>query len=250
MNVVDLARFSRAIYESEESFHWQCSQWGFDEVRWIERRGTQAAVIHRPGAPFDLYAVVFRGTQPDELQDWLADLRVKKACVPFGRVHRGFLWALLAAWPEIESAIPVTADTRIHFTGHSLGGALATLAAALFVHEYDQILVASLTTFGCPRVGNGTFARWLGRLIGDWTARYVHCADLVPRVPRIGYRHVGRCFYFDRHGNLYRRPGWLYRFCDRVLRHAQHVGRLGTPAIADHSMDRYLDLIESHYREA
>ena len=73
-------------------------------------------------------------------------------------------------------------------TGHSLGGALATLAAAR--HQADV-----LWTFGAPRVGDALFAR---SLAGTAIGRVVNGNDPVPAVPPPGrpwrFRHPGRPF--------------------------------------------------------
>jgi hypothetical protein len=71
------------------------------------------------------------------------------------------------------------------FTGHSLGAAVATLAAADWQASQPG-RAAELVTFGSPRVGDGVFAAGLGPLP---TVRHVHCADVVTRVPP---SHFGR----------------------------------------------------------
>ena len=75
---------------------------------------------------------------------------------------------------------------RIWLTGHSLGGALATLAAAHLGPETIQ----GLYTFGCPRVGDAPFASVLP---AQSYVRFVHRDDWVPTVPPgiLGYVHAG-----------------------------------------------------------
>ncbi|MCB0369932.1 MAG: hypothetical protein KDD45_10980, partial [Bdellovibrionales bacterium] len=50
-------------------------------------------------------------------------------------------------------------------TGHSLGGALAVMAAAHLHTKYS--LVEMLYTMGQPRVGNDKFAQFMTSLIPD-----------------------------------------------------------------------------------
>jgi len=78
-------------------------------------------------------------------------------------------------------------------TGHSLGGALASLYSiterlaktGLFEHPDS-----SLITFGQPRVGNKEFAKVHDQLIKPWRKlRVVLREDGVPSVPKIGYYH-------------------------------------------------------------
>ena len=143
----------------------------------------------------DTAFVAFRGTQPDDLRDLIADARAN--LVDFlagGRVHAGFL----AAWRSLEAPITEwlgeTGAKRLVVTGHSLGAAMATIAAAVRPE-------AELVSFGSPRVGNADFAM---RLAGRKARRYVDCTDFVTRVPPelLGYAHVGPALYLDRFGAL------------------------------------------------
>merc|ERR1712224_789396 len=65
-------------------------------------------------------------------------------------------------------------------TGHSLGGALATLAA------YDFTVFLGYTTrsvtFGCPRVGDADFVIAYGTAVPE-TARFVNKLDPICRLP-------------------------------------------------------------------
>ena len=135
--------------------------------------------------------VVFRGTQ--NFHDVLTDIAFwPVAWSGAGRVH----WGFRKGWSIVEKAIADwfadNQPSRIVVTGHSLGGALATLFAA----QYSS---AELVTFGCPLVGNAAFtAQFAGRRV----QRYRNCCDLVPRVPpRLGiFEQLGGLNYIDQHG--------------------------------------------------
>ena len=76
------------------------------------------------------------------------------------------------------------------FTGHSLGAAMATMAAADLTLEGEE---SSLFTFGSPRVGNSEFKSWAqGRL--STSMRMRRQLDIVPAIPPRGfgfdYEHV------------------------------------------------------------
>jgi pimeloyl-ACP methyl ester carboxylesterase len=94
---------------------------------------------------------------------------------------------------------------RITLTGHSLGGAIATVAALDLATDWsiDEVVV-----FGCPRVGSDEFANYYSQRLGAITVRYVKTTDLVPRVPWefMGYSHVGTCVYLNRHGERVKTP--------------------------------------------
>jgi len=78
------------------------------------------------------------------------------------------------------------------YTGHSLGAALATLAAH---HRRPQ----AVYTFGSPRVGDAAFLASFG---GTAIYRVVNSRDLVATLPpaRLGFSHVGELHYMTRDG--------------------------------------------------
>jgi pimeloyl-ACP methyl ester carboxylesterase len=145
--------------------------------------------------------IAFRGTQPDALRDLVADAKAwPQELEGGGSVHAGFLEAWLGKNPENGMAAQVFSwidrhrPARMIASGHSLGGALATLCAA----EYPVI---ELVTIGSPRVGDSTFA---ARFAGRNARRIAQCADLVARVPPpLGFEHVGTLLYVDSLGELH-----------------------------------------------
>ena len=90
----------------------------------------------------------------------------------------------------------------IRVSGHSLGGALATHAAADLTFVYNKANATApgikLTTFGSPRVGDKVFSSWLnGQLTSSW--RMTHYCDPVPHLPptvhEINWHHVATEIY-------------------------------------------------------
>jgi hypothetical protein len=153
--------------------------------------------------------VAFRGTQPAELRDWLTNLTfgmVKEEGLG-GRVHEGFNNGLNAAWDDVIAAINKLklGEKTFWLTGHSLGGALATLFARWLVDKQRPFCVC---TFGQPRVGDQSFARNYRRRL----FRFVNNRDIVPTVPPrfipgnwfppAFYTHVGELQFFDKSGDL------------------------------------------------
>ncbi len=67
----------------------------------------------------------------------------------------------------------------LFITGHSLGGALATIAAKKISHEGG---IAACYTFGSPRVGND---EWIAHIKAP-IYRLVNAADCVPMLPPDG----------------------------------------------------------------
>ena len=145
---------------------------------------------------------LFAGSMPDleeamdrlaaECKDLLTDLDALPQDWPGGgKVHRGLAGALDRVWRQIEGPLAAL-EQPVLFTGHGLGGALATLAAARRPPE-------TLYTFGAPRVGDEAFARTLARTAAY---RYVNCCDAVAHLPLALYRPVGTLRYIDSFGRL------------------------------------------------
>lgn len=130
--------------------------------------------------------IVFRGTQA--LGNWISNLDARIGPGPRGgRVHAGFAAALRQMSGDLAAAIAGTPRPLL-VTGHSLGGALATLAAVEFGAD-------ALWSFGAPRVGDAVFGRTLG---STCITRVVNGNDPVTAVPPPGFpwrfRHTGRPF--------------------------------------------------------
>ena len=111
----------------------------------------------------DLAIVAFRGTEMKSLsalREIRTDLNTLLLTFPEGgRVHKGFYKALEEIWEGpgrcrlfLESLIKKQPGRPLWFTGHSLGGALASLAFARVPSA------RGLYVFGSPRVGDQAFA--------------------------------------------------------------------------------------------
>ncbi len=137
----------------------------------------------------------FAGTH--DLAGWLDDVNCTLVSQPQypGRVHGGFACALESVWPSIESLLPCARP--LYVTGHSLGGALASLAQWRLTTQ--GWIVQACITFGEPRVGDAAWAS--ANQLPHW--RVVHDCDPVPRVPFAPlYHHIGRMAWFDRFDRL------------------------------------------------
>ena len=139
--------------------------------------------------------VAFRGTEPTQWSDIKADLKIRKVKCPTGFVHRGFRDALDEVWQDVSNWLVKQKKEQVFFTGHSLGGALATLAASRW-----NTVTTHLYTFGSPRVGGRKFVQSFKT---SERYRYRNNNDIVTRVPFeiLGYKHVsgdgGNFYYFD-----------------------------------------------------
>jgi hypothetical protein len=138
----------------------------------------------------DLVVLSFRGTQSQK--NWNTNFRAflvhPENTNAKLRVHQGFYQAFKeladAGLEEKIAAVERVTGRPLYITGHSLGGALAQIAAAVFGSD----TIAACYTFGSPRVGNFIFDLW----VKPPSYRVINHADLVPQVPLpIGYRHSG-----------------------------------------------------------
>jgi len=141
----------------------------------IANAGTECYLAHNN----EFAIVAFRGTQPDDWHDLFNISRFAPKKWDIGVVHHGFIEAFEVVWPAVEAALNALPSTcRVWFTGHSLGGALASMAA---VRRGNR--ATGLYTFGSPRVGDGAFAAHVGHMFHERSIRYVNDHDIVAHVP-------------------------------------------------------------------
>ena len=142
--------------------------------------------------------IVFRGTKTSDFANAVTDMHfTTKKCSFCGdtKVHAGFyigLNTLLNAGlsGHIERAIGQYPNAPVHCTGHSLGASLAVLSA-LWVRNFFPSIPVSMYTYGQPRVGKASFAKFLMQT-GIEHFRVVQQKDIIPHLPPtdLGFRHT------------------------------------------------------------
>ncbi|CAH9077954.1 unnamed protein product [Cuscuta epithymum] len=197
-----------------------------------EDKSTQAIMLQDKSDDPNLVVVAFRGTEPFSADDLRTDADLSWYKIEgVGRIHAGFMRALglrknnvrpngiergpdmsELAYYEIQEKlreiISVNKNAKFILTGHSLGGALSILFAAVLAMEEEDGLLGRLEgiyTFGQPRVGDVEFGMFVGenllRKYGVRYFRYVYANDIVPRVPYDDeanfFRHFGPCLYYN-----------------------------------------------------
>jgi triacylglycerol lipase len=177
----------------------------------------------RPGSPRDFYHII---------KDWLRDFDIRTSnSVPGATVHRGFADGVKDVWENegFGDYVKGLRARKVWFTGHSLGAALATLAAARALDE--NVRVGGLYTFGSPRVGDGDFADSFRRMMAEEGLtyfRFVNGDDAVTAVPLVSklrpsippfirFKHAGTPKYIDRGGQITDEQNRLEELRERVL---------------------------------
>ena len=198
-------------------------------------KSTQCYVAHND----NFVIVAFRGTQVNDFRDMVRDIytNAKFNLVDSkqgGFVHNGFKDGLEEIWSNLQLHLNQLKTDKpertFWFTGHSLGAALATLAA----DRYGS--VQGLYTFGSPLVGDDAFTN-------DFyvnTYRFVNNNDFItlipyrkplPKIPIFGgflsrifkrYQHVGQLKYIDSNGHIIDNPNLLDKLVDSGKGQVEH----------------------------
>lgn len=121
---------------------------GAELITTFDANGSQAILIKTS----QFVVLSFRGTEPTELRDLKSDANAALTkCVTEGKVHSGFHKAYNLIEFDIKQSLEEFKNLPLFITGHSLGGALATIAAKRITHAGG---CAACYTFGAPRVSD------------------------------------------------------------------------------------------------
>ncbi len=181
---------------------------------------TQLAILYQPANT--LVFIVFRGSQKT-LKDWSTNFNFGKTDEarqeakpeepeylvrqrvqadlekydPYQRgskaqMHKGFSISYLSVRDRIHQYLNDNNISEVIVTGHSLGGALATLCGRDIQYNFPEHAV-SVYTFGSPKVGNAAFVRSYNQHLPN-TLRFMYGRDVVTKVPQwwMGYHHVDK----------------------------------------------------------
>ena len=239
---------------------------------------TRAVIAER----HDAIIIAFAGTDPLIPANWITDFdiglrfRFNERVTP-PALHSGFEKAYKSVAGKIAEGLAKRSKPPVLVTGHSMGGALAVIAADDFLAE-KKLRPTAVYGFGIPRVGDEDFAKRYNDTLGNTTYRLVHGDDIVATVPpsRFGFRHVGRLIRCDRAGHF--APGEPTsefsdepQFAESLVSGLQQgvrdllalkpqpffrddaLGRMSgflAPPIADHLPDRYWHACEASPRGA
>lgn len=229
MNLLKASKYSKAVYDDQ-----------FENLIKHEDSDAEMAII--PINDTEI-TIAFRGTE--SINDWFHNLQSSKIClfnkekclkdakIQKVKVHKGFYTQYQGLLKYIINYMTEHKEIKkIYTVGHSLGGALACIAAVHLPIRFKDI-ITECYTFGCPRVGNRTFKRVFGKLVAK-SVRAVYSDDIVPSVPSWwrGYRHCGEEMQFEDPDEKESFIAWL------------------RPSfISDHGIDNYIEAIAAMDKE-
>jgi triacylglycerol lipase len=231
-----MAKFAEIAYldgaEAQSFFKGE----GFRKHVFLENDGAQCHVIWNDKE----VVLCFRGTEPGEFSDIKADLNAlpDRANNGHGWVHNGFQEEVNKIWEAILEQLEPHADKDLYITGHSLGGAMATIATSRLGDR-----VKCLYTFGSPRAGTRSFVNSFSHIPHY---RFVNNNDVVPKVPFafLGYRHQVSPAYINYYGNI--RPATYWQRVKDQWRGRWRALKKGQPfdGAYDHGMTYYCKYTE------
>lgn len=271
-NALLLAEASEVAYSTEDAAFALMQERGLTSFRWIDLSGVFQNLHAFAASNNEIAILAFRGTA--SVQDWMTDLYATPTRFSWifqggpevGEIHAGFGHALSDGWGKVLDAvravapIPLSMDTTsvdarrtFWITGHSLGGALASLAGAAFSLLPDNVIrpVSGIYTFGQPRIGLHNFCDNYSRLLTPRTFRLVNNKDLVPRVPFRGwdYSDVGEMIHFIDSGTPALQSEQWRDFLARTLESFQETVEIFVNFnmdVGDHAISNYRRLVADH----
>lgn len=190
------AALSRDIYLDRIPFEMACVRMGLTPIEIFDHAGTQAALARSSDAAW----LVFRGTEATRLR--IVDIAANILLRPQlwsgnGLVHTGYAAALERVRDDARAlAETVPSEVPLYVTGHSLGGALATLYAAWVTTDRKRgHRINALVTFGAPKAATRAALEPIG-----WHSRirrYVMPLDPAPLWPPLMFAHPGRAILLE-----------------------------------------------------
>ncbi|MBV6699937.1 lipase family protein [Kitasatospora aureofaciens] len=250
-----MARASDLAYKNDTEIDEQARAWGFDTVRHHETRFTPPFPLQDTQAYTmagdRMIVTAFRGTEPAQIRDWLTDATTPPWPGPArtGYVHHGFAEALDSVFPGVQKTIAElrTNGQTLWFTGHSLGGALAMLAAARLYLEEPRLLADGVVTFGQPRTCDRALATAYNKGFSNRTYRFVNNNDIVPQLPpEPAFTHVDALRHIDSAGRIHQTTGLVPDLANRAKGLTAAAFSPTGDGVRDHFMRNYLTALEKN----
>ncbi|WP_339046912.1 lipase family protein [Candidatus Mesenet endosymbiont of Phosphuga atrata] len=189
-------KLSEAVYKTKAEFIKE----GYNIIPFYHTNGTLAGFVFTKDREI---TIAYRGTQgfDDIMTDINAWLTILEFLSEGGRVHYGFYNSFKDSRKCLADIIKTYSDEqkleikdfKFYLTGHSMGGAIAKIAA-LFLSKVIGAQDLHVATFADPRVFDLTASEIYNKALPNRTVRVTqHRCDPVPAVAPgfLGYVHVG-----------------------------------------------------------
>lgn len=252
-NAKTLCFLSKVAYLNLSEFQEQVADFHFDEIHCISRDQATAYVVSKENS----IITIFRGSEGNHL-DWRRNIRAitcNRGPGKYGSVHEGFqkvtsrLWYTKFQSASIQELMQSLQreNPKYWFTGHSQGGAAASLCAAYLQFE-SCLPVQGIYVFGSPRFAKQKYQIKFNQKLFNKTYRFENNNDLVVTVPPqrfFSFHHVGNRIYISSAGELSFNPNIQYVEADKDIgkRLAKQAEQAGPDCIEDHAINKYLEAI-------
>jgi len=154
-------------------------------------RGGNSVLI---GMTHDGITIAFQATQASNPLDWIQNAALYLTPVGDrtgfkGKMHAGFYRSTKSLWKALkEVLVEMLGNSEkmgwkkdVYFTGHSKGGAMASVAALLMKRDGDLPDPTYVCTFGSVKVGDSEFRDYYNKKINQ-TSYEAHL-DIIPFLP-------------------------------------------------------------------
>ena len=186
---------SQSTYCIASTNNWNCKTCDQNNVFETSSLINGEYIIYGYNKLYNSVFVGFRGSS--NIENWISNIRFLKV-YPYENknigIEKGFYNLFNSNKPKIyenlKKIVSKYNTNKLILTGHSSGGALATLLS-FDIKNNDHPYDIKLTTFGSPRVGNKEFSNQL-RDYNFYSIRITHYYDVVPHLPqnKLNFEHV------------------------------------------------------------
>ena len=170
--------------------------------------------------------ITFRGTK--NTTSWYYNLQSNKQCVGNHiSLHKGFCKQMFTTnlyykiLNILHKQITENPEYELFVTGHSAGGALATLFGYFLSNELTDKQI-KIVSFASPRIGNYKFKQDFESRINLIHYRVTNQQDIIPCIPFYKYHHVGHKISIQTH------PKWFCCCCREHLTESYYTSLIDT----------------------
>jgi predicted lipase len=188
---------------------WDCATCDTENILEDKIENNGELIIIGYNKPTNSVFIGFRGSS--NIQNWISNIQIVFTH-PYEdstiAVSDGFYKLYMSFREQLLEKIQIVTKkydiNNVFITGHSLGGALATLCAFDIMYNELPYTISQHITFGSPRVGNNVFFYYF-KAFGIYSKRVTHQYDIVPHVPEefLGYEHINNEIWYDEHNVQY-----------------------------------------------